>query len=204
MKRFLKITALALTFVMLACTASALPNAKSNLTVRVPLAEFTQLFVSRMFEFQDLLSREFDMDLNSSPAINIDGKLLINTAAGPAYINEDDLTVSSVSSRYLSYDDLSTIDNDLASCILMLSALEYDALQDDLLPITGSSPVYEAYMTFSDDISPLINDAAGKAKAELTPVKVYSGNYDYYIVYNEVELEGETRKWISLEAKARE
>lgn len=193
----LLILAAALFLSLAACgtqsSAESIPHEIITDTDRRNVFSYIELYTSRYIEdlqrtgsnrsyivTEPLLSPYREEDPNG-------GEPLIVTEAAPGtlYIHPEDYTLAKVLMTFMVINGPeSTNETALASCVVAMSALEYDYNAGEILKLGPNSAtavditlsilsenVLEAYKKAGSDPSCFVNE----------PVLIYSGNYDYFL-----------------------
>lgn len=156
--------------------------------------EFSELYMYRLMKLQYESELEFDiciLEPYSTPMSISDDTILLNSVAGSMEISTIDYTVNNVVMTFLDLNDSDEENEKKAmSCITAISALEYNESDELMLRVNAKlnggseTAIEEAFRVFTDELSDVIVDAMAEALETKKEVKVYSGNYDYYIAYN--------------------
>lgn len=154
--------------ILLPCSAGAVATEKRG------LVEFIEVYMERITEYQKDARRDFNIPVplwKSNPPYVGKDYVILHSSAGIIVANSEDFTVEEVSmtliDMYISNADY------LLNCAASISVLEYSDNMDEGLRI-----VMEEITP-----SPKIDDALKQAIKSRDRVKVYSGNYDYFLVY---------------------
>lgn len=173
-----KIITLALVLLMLPIAAAA------EKTTRRGLVEFVELYASRFTAFANENGLEFDVSLFSTiPPWKSGDLLMFETSAGIAgvYPSGYDLHDLVMTFYSLSAGDAT---NELyaTSCMIAISALEYDAVYEAGPSFARKSAVEDAATIF-EEICNRLEETLTQAIETESRVLVYTGNYNYYIEY---------------------
>lgn len=156
--------------------------------------EFCELYMYRFMKLQ----RDSDLDYSihvlephALPMSFDDNTVLLNSVAGSMEVNTTDYTVSSITMTFVDLNDSDEENEQNAmSCMMALSALEYNETDELKMRINSKlhggadTAAEEALRLLTDELSDSIVDGMEEAIDTGKEVKVYSGNYDYYIAYN--------------------
>lgn len=173
-----KIIALVLLLLMLPAAASA------EKTDRRGLVEFIELYASRFAVYAYENGLEFDTaPLSSLPPWKRGDLLMFETSAGTAgvYPGGYDLHDLVITFYSLSDDDA---DNELyaTSCVIAISALEFDAQYEVGPSLARKSAVEDAAAIF-EEMGNGLEEALTQSMDGGCRVLIYSGNYDYFVEY---------------------
>lgn len=167
--------------------------APTNLRVAT---EFCELAMSRADRLK-YSGLDFDIKPGTSMVFpSFDGKTKsITTAVASIYVDPDDFTIheaNMILSRPGETEEEGN--NNFAKCAIAISALEFNSTDDDLYSIAGDL-LYESEST-TDESFKILNDsiilsdgsnAFTKAMETGEDILIYSGNYDYYVRYYDME-----------------
>ena len=173
-----KIITLALVLLLLPVVASA------EKTTRRGLVEFVELYASRFAVFASENGLDFDTaPLSPLPPWKSGDLLMFETSAGTAGVYPGGYDLHDLVMTFYSLSD-DDADNELyaTSCVMAISALEFDA-QYEIGPSLARKSAVEDAATIFDEIGNGLEDTLTQAMEETRRVLVYSGNYDYYIEY---------------------
>ena len=172
----------------------AFPSAYAEATHRRGVIEFCELYMYRFMKMQ----READLDYSihilepySSPRNLGSDTILLNSVAGSMEVSTEDYTVKSITLHYVDLHDTDQNNEQTGlSCIVAFSALEYNEMDELELRVNANlyggsgTAVEEAIHIFTDYLSDTFIDAMNRARDTGKEVKIYTGNYDYYVAYN--------------------
>lgn len=174
-----KIIAFLLVLLMLPVIACA------EKTERRGLVEFTELYASRLAVYANENGLDFDVaPLSALPPWKSGDLLMFETSAGTAGVYPGGYDLHDLVMTFYSLSDDDS-DNELyaTSCVMAISALEFDANYEvGPSSIAGKSAVEDAAAIF-EEIGNGLEEALGKSMEEGGRVPVYSGNYDYFVEY---------------------
>ena len=162
-------------------------------TERQTLAEFCELYGYRAAQYD--YTEDVDYDIKPADTVTIpfeiNDLISVSTTAANVHIYPDDFTISDA---VMTFHDSSSSDeiNDrnIAMCITGLSALEFNAVDDNIFSLNSringgsASALDEAFRILNEELIPSLNgDVIRRAKDNKEEVLLYSGNYDYYFTY---------------------
>lgn len=167
-----------------ACAAAAwitMPCMASGIS----LGAFEELYVSRLVEYEIKYYGSIQAPFgawNYAPektAFNQKDYYVVQTSAGTAYVNTEDLSVEMLT--MMLYDESKTDNTDnLVSCIASFSVFEYP----DRYPSLDGTPMEKAYATFTEIIDGITIDQVKDSDG----ITAYTGkDYYYYMYYTETE-----------------
>lgn len=185
--------------------------------------EFCELYMYRYLKYQYENGLALDIhvythnpnydtqDLEMWSSVNPDETTLhMHCTAGSLIVSTKDYTVNSITMVFV---DINATDEDnlqyVMRSMMALSALEYNETDEALLRIQSvqnggsETAIMEAIRLLTDEISNNIEDAMQKAIDTGEEVKVYSGNYDYYIAHVD-GISTDNFEYIYLIARARD
>lgn len=171
-----KIISLLLVLIMLPVVSFA------ERTERRALVEFVELYSSRFAVYANESGIDFDTSIYASIPPWKKGDLLIfETSAGSAGVNLDTYDLHDLVMTLYSLSDDDT-GNELCatSCLVAISALEYDALYE-VGPVKKSA-IEDAAAIF-DEIGNGLEEAIEYSMNNGGRFLVYCGNYNYFIEY---------------------
>ena len=157
--------------------------AGADSTDRCEMIEFVELFTQRITQYQDQKNVDFKMlpGAYSSPLVR-EGILIFESAAGSISVRTDDYTVHEVIITLAnSNDNQSKYEERLICASAAISALEANASADYMAKAMGSSAMDMAQIIMYEIIGNQFQDSVNKALSENTRIKVYEGNYSYFI-----------------------
>ena len=208
MKKRIAVLSTALLLFALASSAYAKTTQKRG------VIEFCELYMYRYMKLQQEADLEFDVRIVepfSSPTRYDNDTIKLNSVAGTMSVNTTDYTLERI---LMILSDLKKTDEEdvqhSVSCMMALSALEYNQMDELKLKaksiLNGGSETAseEAFRLFTDELSPNIIDAMPEAIKTGKEIKVYSGNYDYYLAYNAGEQSSREFEYLYLIAQAHE
>jgi len=205
-----KVFALFLSLTLFVVCSSAIAEA----THRRGVIEFCELHMYRFMKLQHDTELNYDIHIlepNSMPH-NLDNTtILLNSAAGSMEVNTTDYTVSGITMTFIDLD-ASDADNErnAMSCMMALSALEYNEMDDLKFQINSKlsggaeSAIEESLRILADEWSDKLVDIMGETVETGKEVKIYSGNYDYYVAYYAGQRKGSNFEYYYLIARAHE
>lgn len=173
-----KIIALVLVLLMLPAVASA------EKTDRRGLVEFIELYASRFAVFAHENGLEFDAaPLSSLPPWKSGDLLMFETSAGTAGVYPGGYDLHDLVMTFYSLSD-DDADNELyaTSCVIAISALEFDA-QYEVGPSPARKSAVEDAAAIFEEMGNGLEEALTQSMEEGGRVLIYSGNYDYYVEY---------------------
>ena len=173
-----KIIALVLVLLMLPAVASA------EKTDRRGIVEFIELYASRFAVFAHENGLEFDTaPLSSLPPWKSGDLLMFETSAGTAGVYPGGYDLHDLVMTFYSLSD-DDADNELyaTSCVIAISALEFDAQYEVGPSLARKSAVEDAAAIF-EEMGNGLEEALTQSMEEGGRVLIYSGNYDYYAEY---------------------
>lgn len=156
------------------------------------LIEYTELSMKRYMEFERKYNREYDINVSSPfvPFRETKNEYEFDSTFGTVTVDKEDFTVSRVL-MIMSVGNDSSQNNEkhLFQCISAMSALEYDELAESKIETeynvykSGASSAFEKILEiWREEIQPGIKEAfKNNSSIDADPVKLYSGNYDYYV-----------------------
>lgn len=156
------------------------------------LIEYTELSMKRYMEFERKYNREYNIYVSSpfTPFRETKDEFTFDSTFGTITVDKEDFTVSRVVTIMSKGNDSSQNNEKyLFQCISAMSALEYDEHAESMLEIeykvkkTGASSAFEKTLEiWREEIQPGIKEAfKNNSSIDADPVKLYSGNYDYYV-----------------------
>ena len=170
------------------------PSAYAEATHRRGVIEFCELYMYRFMKLQHDSDLEYSIHVLEpySPPMSFDDHtVLLNSVAGSMEVNTTDYTVSGITMTFVDLNDTDEKNEQNAmSCMMALSALEYNETDELKLRVNSKlsgvaeTAAEEALRLLTEELSNGIVDAMAEAVDTGKEVKVYSGNYDYYIAYN--------------------
>ena len=206
MKKIVKqIIAIFLLILMIPCLAMA------KATDRRGTIEFCELYMYRLADYINDKNLDIDIPISTgwTPFV-LDEKILLLTSVGNLEAYKGDFTVSSVQMLVdnLNADD-SENERNAYVCIAAISALEFDYYEDAKFELyskvngSSASAMEEAIRIWCNDFD-ITSDTCKKAYETGEKVKVYSGNYDYYLIYYSGSDNEKTYKYYYLRAEEHE
>lgn len=169
-------------------------------THRRGLIEFCELYMQRFTAYQKDNHEDYNihvLGIDNAPYILNDDYAMFNSTAGSIDVYLPDYTVSGIT---MTYSDLGAdVDNNecnFISCIMAISALEYDYADDYSLYIRSkinggvSNATDEVFRIWGENIAVPLLDKLDIARESGEKIMVYSGNYDYYIAYYSGDRDG--------------
>ena len=159
-------------------------------TERQTLAEFCELYGYRAARYEYIEDVDYDIkpvDTITVP-FEINGLISVSTTAANVHIYPDDFTISdAVMTFHDSSSSDETNDRNIAMCTTGLSALEFNAVDDNIFSLNSrvnggsASALDEAFRILNEELIPSLNgDVIRRVKDNKEEVLLYSGNYDYY------------------------
>lgn len=173
-----KIIAMVLALLMIPIAATA------EKTARRGLVEFIELYTSRFTAYAKENDLEFDTSpLSALPPWKSGDLLMFETSAGTASVYPSGYDLHDLVMTFYSLSD-DDADNELhaTSCVMAISALEYDAQYEVGPSFVRKSAVEDAVAIF-DEIGNGLEETLTRAMETESRVLVYTGNYDYYVEY---------------------
>jgi hypothetical protein len=174
------------------------------------LIEFCELYMQRITLFQ--IDEDVDYGTRPggfAPPAEVKDGMMFSCTAGSVVVDPRDYSIVKFDTT-LSDFDASDIKNEqyTAQSIIAFSSLEYDSLDNTMtglynsagLNVEGSDAVEKAMILWgSDDFNDAFNTALEETIKTEKEAFLYSGNYDYYLLYvNAGSLE---QIWMIAEAK---
>ena len=167
----------------------------SSPTIKRGAFELCQLYAQRLTQYQNDYNVDYDQLWYQGPGLDYgNGESAISVASGHMVVDKSDYSVNSNSILLydLDADNEENIKNTICA-IIALSALEYgyyEEVSSENLTNAGiytPSPVNKALAIYRDEISAILKDGAfvDALRKPEEEIKVYSANYDYYIMYFE-------------------
>lgn len=152
-------------------------------TTACKLVEFVELSTQRITEYQ--LTNNVDFSISSigdMDPVKIGDYLYFTSSLAAIYVYPDtcrihDLSLTLSSSK----DDKTVYEKRYVTAAMVMSALEYNAMQDSLMKLTSTSAADASLLLVKYVLGPNLKSAAQEALATGEKVKIYSGNYDYFI-----------------------
>lgn len=151
------------------------------------IIEFSELSMKRLMQYEAQAKKSFDVDVFPSGLVSETG--LCVTTFGSFLVDKNDLSID-YAFLDITEEKNSKMENEkeMAMCLASISALEYTEVDEDLIQLSrstnksGPSSALGAVIDmWVDDIQPIIVDTVKSSKSsDISLVKVYSGNYDYY------------------------
>lgn len=210
MKRFLLLLMVIVLFPV-DCSASSIKPTEKRGAI-----EFTELFAKRLIQYtgekNSLTEYEFGRK-NTMSSIQIGDEMTITSSAGMLVINKSTFEITELITTFYNYGDADEEnEKSINTCIVAISALEFDRLSETTLPLETlfskekKNPVSEANRILSDFFHNVFDNAELYSRLidDKEVLLVYSGNYDYYFSYSDDILpSGEKNEIIYLFAEAR-
>lgn len=194
---------IAILFLLFIAVPAMSETAQANPTDRRDLIEYVELYMKRITEYQ--MNNKVDFRINPTlnmPPCEENGFLVFESSGGSAYVSPDDYKVSEVwITLTTSKTDKSASEKEVINAASCIAALEYDGIKESIMNITGVGPEEAGYNIVKHMISPIMKTAAQQSFASGEKIKVYSGNYDYYIRCAEYEKENITIVFLIAEAR---
>ena len=176
------------------------------------LIEFCELYMQRFTAYQKDYEIDYDVQIigyHFGPLKYNDNYAMFSSTAGSIDVYLPDYTVSEITMTYSDFNAEKEVnERNYMSCMMALSALEYDYLDDRFLYM--SSKVYggasnatdKAFSIWSENVAGTLIDNLNAARETGNEVKIYSGNYDYFIAYNNGERDDKQYQYYYLIARA--
>lgn len=168
---------MAMIIIMCQCTVSA-----SAETIYRDAFSFCELYTQRLMNFEKSTNSEI-ADISDYYFNEINAPLgTVNCCAGSISLNPDDWSVSEFMTEiYASYG---TNPTRIMSAIIAISCLEYNVSDETTLKyIKKTDPITMAYSIYSEHMSMYTTSIGIRKLDKNEPVKVYEGNYTYYLRY---------------------
>lgn len=203
MKKYLSLV-LAL---VLALSCSLLPSASAVITGKITttkatecrsLVEFVELYSTRYVAYS---SKDIVLSRSATDSPHQYGDILdFTTTAGSVGVHADTFKVHDVMMTFYSSTASDSYNNSLMdSCVMAISALEYDADYDDF-SYGQKSAISAAQKLYLNTISPKIEEKFRTAVTSDDEVFLCSCNYDYYLACQQI---GKGKYYVYLIAKER-
>lgn len=174
-----KLIALFLVALMIPCVAVA------ESTNTRGLVEFLELYSSRFAAYACQNGLEFDASTYSDlPPYKSGDYLVFESSAGSIAVYPASYAIHDVTMTFYSMTD-DDADNELfaTSCIMAISALEFDASYEKGPSLAKKSATDDAVRIFDEEIGGRLEESLTQAIETGKRVYVCSCNYDYYIDY---------------------
>ena len=183
--------------------------ASAETTKQIDAFEFQTLFAKRYTKF--LIDNDLDYNFHAS-SINVPiyetEEITVTTSAGTLTLDAKDFTIKNV---LMTLIDVSASDEANESlvliCLMAMSALECNDLEERMLPLRAKlNPAEPAdaieliVNLWNNELYENINAALDAPEDE---VFVYSGNYDYFLIYYTGLEKGAERNYYLFEARSK-
>lgn len=195
MKKFLpSFLCIVLLFSVIVLPASASSD-QLNKTKCRNVVEFIELAVNRMTLCTE--SEDFDSKDCLNPFTGLitqyENEYSVLSSVGILSVSKDDNLINEAQILCIS----TSASQEMIMCstysfVAALSSLEFDASEDSLLDLKykvglskTQNAIDEAYRIFSEEISIIMQENLNTSTKKNTPILVYSGNYDYFLEFND-------------------
>lgn len=190
------------------------PTAFADNTKRHGALEFSELYTARLSEAFAYMKIDSDIQVSKDMVWGqLDGDTItVSFNGGIIDIFLEDFTVLSLDAKL--YDFRKTDDENsvlMTQCIAAFSALEYDDIEDSLFDMYSRAGIgsgaknatEESFRIWSESIIPTFEKTITKAVKSGDEILLYSGNYDYYVVYFSKEGNGVSFEELRMVARSR-
>lgn len=196
MKRIIaSLLVFSIVFVLIPFPANAVfakKNFVKNETVCRNIVEFLEIASNRLTLYTEdigLDSRDYFNPLTGI-ITNYDTHYNIQTSFGSITVSNEDNTIASAIIMSFTTEGYKDISGKLCRCIASISALEFDAFDDDRFPTQYSiglseskNAIEETCRIWDEEIYKNLTKSLNTSVSKDSAILLYSGNYDYYVTY---------------------
>ena len=205
MKRIM--IALFITFASLCCVGWADGMGAISKASNVNVFDYVERFTANLNEYRYTYNNDSEVEWTNNVGCldNPEGNMFIFNGGTVAY--DDGNNICSVIMEF--YENADTVKTDYIKCMIMISALEYNATEQWAMSQffnEGLSGTGNVYMESNEILGQIWSNVGNKLESKMVDGDVYfaySGKqFNYYIEYCEMKNEDGTikRKWVDLVA----